>query len=124
MEHSPPHQQVGSRSFVAHVHPPCSGPKVKGKLDDAHLKPQPRVCGRWQDAPAPVGRWKRGVARAADCPFSAKVRSLEAALAALGSEESIAKTEIASALKRLREQDGGRPFAWIRMPRLSQRETK
>ena len=51
-------------------------------------------------------RWKRGVgARAADSPFSAKARSLEAALAALGPEESVAKTEIASAVKRVREQE-------------------
>ena len=72
-------------------------PKVNGKLDDACLKPQPRVRGRWQDAPALVGRWKRGVARAADSPFSATVRSLEAALAALGPEESVVKIEIAGA---------------------------
>ena len=81
-------------------------PKVNGKLDDSNLKPQSRVRGRWQDAPAPVGRWKRGVrVRAADSPFSAKVCCLEAALAALGPEESVAKTEIASALKRVREQE-------------------
>ena len=53
-----------------------------------------------------VGRWKRGVgAGAADSPFPAKARSLEAALAALGPEESVAKTEIASALKRVRKQE-------------------
>ena len=37
--------------------------------------------------------------------LSTKVRSLEAALAALGPEESVAKTEIAGALKRVREQE-------------------
>ena len=59
----------------------------------------------WQDV-APTGRWKRGGvgARPADSP-STKVRSLEAALAALGPEESVAKTEIAGALKRVREQE-------------------
>ena len=86
--------------------PSVQWPKGNGKFDDTGLKPEPRVRGRWQHVVAPTGRWKRGGvgARAADSP-STKVRSLEAALAALGPEESVAKTQIAGALKRVREQE-------------------
>ena len=83
-----PHQQV------VRVIRSLQWPKVNRKLD-LNLKPQSH------DGRTP----RHMVVRAADSPFSAKARSLEAVLAAVGPEESVAKTEIASALKRVREQE-------------------
>ena len=75
--------------------------KGKGKKEDVGVQSVPR--GRWQQgAQSQGGRWKRGPN--ATSQSSSKVRSLEAALAALGPEESSAKTEIGLALKRVREQ--------------------
>ena len=75
--------------------------KGKGKKEDVSVQSVPR--GRWQQgAQSQGGRWKRGPN--ATSQSSPKVRSLEAALAALGPEESSAKTEIGLALKRVREQ--------------------
>ena len=71
--------------------------KGKGK-EDIGAQSVPR--GRWQQA-AQGGRWKGPIATSQS---SSKVRSLEAAMAAMGPEEST-KTEIALALKRVREQE-------------------
>ena len=86
---------------MALVHLPCVAPgKGKGK-EDVSVQSVPR--GRWQQgAQSQGGRWKRGPN--ATSQSSSKVRSLEAALATLGPEESSAKTEIRLALKRVREQ--------------------
>ena len=78
--------------------------KGKGKTEDSSVQPAAR--GRWQHGlQTQVGRWKRGGGHVAATQSSSKVRSLEAALAALGPEESSAKTEITVALQRAREQD-------------------
>ena len=79
--------------------PPSKG---KGKTEDPSAQAVAR--GRWQHGQTQVGRWKRG-GHVATPQSSSKVRSLEAALAALGPEESTAKTEITVALQRAREQD-------------------
>ncbi len=52
-------------------------------------------------ARVPGGRWNRG-----DSQRSAKIRSLAGALAALGPEDSSAKTEFEGALKRAKAQEG------------------
>ena len=60
------------------------------------------ICSRVQGSGRPVGRWKRG---GVGVPQSSlKVRSLEAALVVLGPEDSSAKTEVAAALTRAKEQ--------------------
>ena len=78
--------KVGTRLFADHDLRRNSGPKEKGKADDAggqHIEQQPAVL-----VSVYSGRRSRGD-RSTE---SAKIRSLVGALAALGPEDTSAKT--------------------------------
>ena len=64
------------------------------------------------------GRWNRG-----DSQRSAKIRSLVGALAALGPDDSSAKTELEGALKRAKAQEST-PTRVTQMPELVQPATE
>ena len=84
--------------------PSVQWPPAKGK-GKTEYPVQAVARGRWQHGQTQVGRWKRGRDHIASTQSSWKVRSLDAALAALGPEESPGKTEITVALQRAREQN-------------------
>ena len=75
-------------------------PKGKGK-GNQDVQQRPEASGpRPGGARFSGGRWNRG-----DSQRSAKIRSLVGALAALGPEDSSAKTELEGALKRAKTQE-------------------
>ena len=90
---------------MAHARFRLSGQRNgKGKLDDPSPKPQSAALGR-QGPWTQVGRKSGFGGRVVQSQSSAKVRSLEVAVAALGPGDSSATTEIAEALKRAKEQE-------------------
>ena len=75
--------------------------KGKGNQDDVGVQHRGGAGIPGSGARVPGGRWNRG-----DSQRSAKIRSLAGALAALGPEDSSAKTELEGALKRAKAQEG------------------
>ena len=73
----------------------------EGNQDDVGVQHRAGASIPGSGSRVPGGRWNRG-----DSQRSAKIRILAGALAALGPEDSSAKTELEGALKRAKAQEG------------------